>query len=116
MLFESLAVHDLKAYTSLLDGSYPQSLRYYRDADGLEVDAIIELRDGRWAGIEIKTGAAGLETGVNSLQRPRRKVAANPQARNPEPAFMAVLMGRYPFARYLKDEDVYLIPIETLCP
>lgn len=116
ILFESLAVHDLRVYTSLLNGSYPQSLRYYGDADGLEVDAIIELRDGRWAGIEIKTGVAGLEKGVNSLQRLRRKVAANPQARNPEPAFMAVLMGCYPFARYLKDEDVYVIPIETLCP
>lgn len=116
ILFESLAVHDVGVYVSLLPGAYPESLRYYGDADGLEVDMIIELRDGSWAGIEVKSGVSGLEKGVRSLQRLRRKVAKNPQARNPEPVFMAVLMGSYPYARYLKDEDVYVIPIETLCP
>lgn len=116
LLLESLAVHDMAVYASLLDGAYPSSLRYYGDADGLEVDMIIELRDGRWAGFEVKTGVSGLEKGVSSLQRLRRKVAANPLARNPEPEFMAVLLGCYPYARYLEEEDVYLIPIETLCP
>lgn len=116
VLFESLAVHDVGVYASLLPGAYPASLRYYGDADGLEVDMIIELRDGSWAGIEVKSGVSGLEKGIRSLQRLRRKVAKNLQARNPEPVFMAVLMGSYPYARYLKDEDVYVIPIETLCP
>lgn len=115
-LFESLAVHDLGVYAGLLEGAYPGSMRYYGDADGLEVDVVIELRDGRWAGIEVKTGASGLDKGVQSLDRLRRKVRANPLARNPEPVFMAVLLGCYPYARHIEDADVYAIPIETLCP
>ena len=29
-------------------------ISFYRDENGLEVDAILELKDGRWAAIEIK--------------------------------------------------------------
>ena len=46
LLFESLCIHDLRAYTTCLPDAHPESLRYYGDSDGLEVDAIIELRDG----------------------------------------------------------------------
>ena len=30
---------------------------HYRDSNGLEADAIIELPDGRWAGFEVKLGS-----------------------------------------------------------
>ena len=75
------------------------SLRYYADADGLEVDAIIELTDGRWAAIEIKMGESKVEDAAANLIRVARKVAANPAARNPKPSFMAVLLGKGTMAR-----------------
>ena len=31
-------------------------LRYYGDADGLKVDIVIDLSDGRWAAIVVKLG------------------------------------------------------------
>lgn len=114
--FESLAMHDLRVYTSALPGAPADSLHYYRDSDGLEVDAIIELMDGRWAGIEVKLGEDKLEEAISSLDRLRRKVARNPMARNPAPAFMAVLVGAGELARHDKDADVYVMPLTCLGP
>ena len=52
-LFESLVVRDLRAYAEAIDGQ----LFHYRDSNGLEADAVIELPDGRWAAFEIKLGS-----------------------------------------------------------
>lgn len=114
LLFESLCLHDLAVYASALPGAGPDPLHYYRDSDGLEVDAIVELRDGRWAGFEVKLGESGVAAGAASLNRLRRKVAANPAARNPDPSFMAVLTGAGEFARYDAEADVYVIPLTAL--
>lgn len=116
MLFESLCVHDLIVYASTLPDAAPDSVKYYRDSDGLEVDAIIELRDGRWAALEAKLGEAGVEAGIKSLLRLKRKIAANPAARNPEPSFLAVVTGAGEAARYDEEAGVYVVPLTTLAP
>lgn len=114
LLIESLCIHDLSVYVSALPKSYGGSLRYYADADGLEVDAIIELMDGRWAAIEIKMGESKVEDAAANLIRVARKVAANPAARNPKPSFMAVLLGKGTMARRRRSDGIYVIPIDTL--
>lgn len=114
LLFEALCMHDLLVYASVLPGAGPESLRYYRDSDGLEVDAILELRDGRWAGFEIKLGENRAEEAAKALNRLKQKIAANSAARNPEPAFLAVLVGAGEYARYDKENGVYIIPITAL--
>ena len=114
VLFESLCIHDLGVYASMLPDASPQSLRYYADADGLEVDAVIELRDGRWAAFEVKLGESEQEEAAASLLRLRKKVAANPAARNPEPEFMAILVGKGAYARQRKEDGIYVIPLDTL--
>ena len=116
LLFESLCIHDLRVYTSCLSGAYPGSLHYYGDSDGLEVDAIIELRDGRWAALEIKLGEEKVPDGIESIKRLRRKIASNPAARNPNPVFCAVVTATSPFCRYDADNDVYVFPISALRP
>lgn len=116
LLFESLVIHDLAVFARCLPGYTQQSLRYYADADGLEVDLVIELSDGRWAGLEIKLGESKVEHGLRNLRRLRNKVSANLAARNPEPAFMAVVLGRGIAARYVQDEKAYVIPFDLLEP
>lgn len=116
LLFESLCVHDLKVYAQALPNAGADPLRYYADADGLEVDVVIELRDGRWAGIEIKLGEDKVPDGISNLKRLRNKVSSNPAARNPEPEFMAVLTGTSPLCRYDSENDVYVFPITALRP
>ena len=114
MLFESLAIHDLGVYARALPGAPAEPLFYYRDSDGLEVDAVVELRDGRWAPIEVKLGENKVPEAFESIARLRRKVAANPAARNPEPVFSAVIVGAGEYARYDRDADTYVIPLTSL--
>lgn len=114
VLFEALAMRDLQVYASLLPGAPRDPLRHYRDSDGLEVDAVIELRDGRWAAIEVKLGEAKAEDGFAALDRLRRKVASNPAARNPAPEFCAVIVGAGELARRDADADAYVIPLTAL--
>ena len=112
-LFEELALRDLRIYASCMDNALPDPVKYYRDSDNLEVDAIIELRDGRWAGIEIKLSENKAQEGVESLLRLKNKLMLNPMARNPEPAFLAVITGKADFCRKTP-EGVYVIPCTSL--
>ncbi|WP_180326760.1 ATP-binding protein [Raoultibacter phocaeensis] len=112
-LFEELCLRDLRVYASTMSQAQLDPLRYYRDADGLEVDVIIELRDGRWGAIEVKLGANKADAGVRNLLRLKNKIAANPAARNPEPSFMLVLVGKTDY-QYRTPEGVIVAPITEL--
>lgn len=114
LLFESLCMHDLSVYASVLEGAQADPVHYYRDSDGLEVDAVIELRDGRWAAFEVKLGENQTGEAAASLRRLARKVAANPAARNPAPEFLAVLVGAGEYARFDRELGVYVLPITCL--
>jgi hypothetical protein len=116
LLFESLALRDLSVFAGLLPDAPRHPLMYYRDSTGLEVDAIIELVDGRWAAFEIKLGENGVPAGIDALAKLRRKIASNPAARNPEPAFCAVITGAGEFARYDRENNVYVVPLLSLAP
>lgn len=61
-------------------------------------------------------GENGVSKRIASLQRLRKKVAANPAARNPAPEFMAVVTAASPFCRYDSESDVYVFPITALRP
>lgn len=52
-LFESFAVHELRALAQPLGGT----VFHARDSRGNGVDAIVQHADGSWAGFEIKLGA-----------------------------------------------------------
>lgn len=114
LLFESLCMHDLSVYASALPGAPADPLRYYRDSDGLEVDAVIELRDGRWAALEVKLGESQAAAAAASLNRLARKVEANQAVRNPAPEFLAVIVGAGEYARYDRDLGVHVIPLTCM--
>jgi uncharacterized protein len=79
-LFESLVVRDLRVYAQAVDARVLQ----YRDSHGLEVDAIVEAADGRWAAFEVKLGAGQVDRAAANLKRfvgkstPRRAPAQRP--------------------------------------
>ena len=50
-------------YSSALGGK----ISYYRDRYGLEADAVLHLKDGRYALIEIKLGSFEIESGASHL-------------------------------------------------
>lgn len=114
-MFEELCLRDLRVYASALGYIPEPSLRYYSDADGLEVDAVLELPDGRWGAFEIKLSEEKAPEGEAALLRLRDKIAANPAAQNKEPSFLAVLVGKSTFKRKLSS-GVFVVPITCLAP
>ncbi|WP_455138282.1 DUF4143 domain-containing protein [Thermophilibacter sp.] len=110
-LFENLVIRDLRVFLSTY-GGLGNSLSYYRDDSGLEVDAIVE-HDGRWAGIEIKLSDTKADEGAKSLLALRRKVLANPAARNSEPASLAVIVSRES-PSYTREDAAMVIPASLL--
>ena len=81
LAFESMCIRDLRVYSAALDGD----VYHYRDRSGLEADAVVHLRDGKYALVEVKLGGETLiEEGAKSLTTLRDRVDAK---RTGEPAF-----------------------------
>jgi predicted AAA+ superfamily ATPase len=105
-MFENLVIRDLKVYAEFLGGK----LYHYRDATGLEADAIVELSDGRWAAIEVKLGATQEDEAAESLIAVEKKIV---KAGGKPPAFKAAICGVCDFS-YQRADGVYVIPITAL--
>lgn len=112
-LFENLCVRDLLVYARALPDIGDEPVRYYHDDSGLECDAIIELTDGRWAGIEIKSSQSKVDDAAKNLLRLREKLLKNPQSRVRAPEFLSVPVGVGDFA-YQREDGIYVIPITAL--
>lgn len=104
-LFESLCIRDLRIYTESIDGS----VYHYRDRNGLEIDAILQLADGRWGAVEIKMGAGEIEDAAENLLKLRKIIDTEKMN---EPSFLMVLTGTE-YAFQLKN-GVWVVPIGCL--
>jgi predicted AAA+ superfamily ATPase len=113
-LFESLCIRDLRVYLSVLPGIGNQ-INYYLDDKGLEVDAVVQLGDGRWGAFEIKLSDAKIDEAAGCLNRFADKIALNKAAQVRDPEFLAVLIGKGDLA-YQRKDGVLVIPIATLAP
>ena len=107
-LFENQVLHDLIVYANNIHAE----VRHYQDNTGLEIDAIIERRDGAWGGIEIKLGYHQEDEAAASLLRLKKKFL---DANQKPPSFLAVIIGVGAFAKYRSD-GVITIPVDHLCP
>ena len=110
LVFESLALRDLKVYTEALEGD----LKYYRDKNGLECDAIVHLVDGKWGAIEIKLGD-GTDV-INEAAKTLLKFESIVDLEKMQkPSFLMVLSGTAKIA-YRRKDGVYVVPIGCLKP
>jgi len=105
-LFENLVLHDLIIYS----GSFGAEVRHYQDNAGLEVDAIIENRDGSWGGVEIKLGYHQEDEAAASLLRLKNKLLLDKQ--NP-PSFLAVIIGIGAIAKK-REDGIFVIPVDHI--
>jgi len=107
LLFESLAVRDLRIYIQSLDGG----ISHYRDKDGLEADAILHLADGRWAAIEVKLGTLMVDEAAKNLIKLRNKID---DSRMRQPSFLMIITGTE--YAYQREDGVYIVPLGCLKP
>ena len=107
LFFEDLVVRDLRVYAQALDGE----IYHYRDSNGLECDAVIHLRNGNYALIEVKLGGdIRIDEGADNLLELSNNIDLDKMH---APSFMAVITGVGQFA-YQRKDGVYVIPIGCL--
>ena len=107
LLFECLCIRDLRIYADSIAGA----VYHYRDKEGLECDAVIHLRNGKYGLAEIKLGGSLLiEEGAKTLKTLASKIDTGKMK---EPSFLMVITatGDYAFRR---PDGICIVPIGCL--
>lgn len=107
LFFETMCVRDLRVYAESIGGR----VYHYRDKTGLECDAVVHLRNGRYGLIEIKLGGdKNIEEGAKTLKVLADRIDSDKMK---APAFLMVLTGTAKYAMKRAD-GVYVVPIGCL--
>jgi len=106
-LFESLVVRDLRVYAQAADAH----VSHYRDSSGLEVDAIVEARDGRWMAFEVKLGQGQVDQAAATLRRFAERIDTTACG---APALMGVIVASG--YCYRRADGTAVVPIGVLGP
>lgn len=103
-LFESLVAHDLRIYAEAAGAT----VFHYREHDArLEVDYVLETRDGDWVGVEVKLGDSKIDLAAQSLKKLAERVARPPRS------LAIVTAGSL---AYTRDDGVHVVPLGSLGP
>jgi uncharacterized protein len=106
LLFETMAVRDLRTYAEANDGS----LYHYRDKNGLEADAVIHLKNGKWAAFEVKLGnPSAIEKGAANLLKLASLIDESAMK---GPSFLAVITATE--VAYRREDGVFVLPLGCL--
>jgi predicted AAA+ superfamily ATPase len=106
-IFESLCEHDLEIYAEHLGGK----LYHYRDNSNNEIDAVVELPDGRWGAFEIKLGFNQVDKAAKNLLRLKKKFESEGRS----PSVLCVICGMS-VAAFKRPDGVFVVPITRLGP
>lgn len=107
LFFEAMCVRDLRVFAEVLSGK----LYHFRDKSGLECDAVMHLRNGKYGLIEIKLGGETLiNAGAETLNTLADKIDTN---RMKSPSFKMILTAVGDYA-YRRSDGIYVVPIGVL--
>ena len=107
-LFESLVLRDLLSLADAIGAS----VYHYRDYKGREIDAVLDMPDGEWAGVEIKLGSNQVEAAAANLLDIAE--AIEKEGGKP-PDVLAVVVG-LAGAAFRRKDGVYVLPVTSLRP
>ena len=107
LLFESLVIRDLRIYAQATNARVMQ----YHDSNDLEVDAIVETDDGRWAAFEVKLGDRHIDSSAKNLAKVVKQIDTSKAG---EPSVVGVITGTG--YGYVRPDGVQVIPIGALGP
>lgn len=106
LFFEDLVIRDLRVYANV----FGARVSHYRDASGLECDAIIHKKNGDWGAIEIKLGGnENIEKGAKNLLKLKNIIDTD---KSKSPSFLAIITGTGP--AYTRKDGVHVFPITML--
>lgn len=106
LIFEDMAVRDLKIYADKLYGD----VYHYRDKNGLEIDAIIHLDNGKWAAFEIKLHDSDrIEEGAINLLKFASLID---EQKMKKPEFLMVITATE--YAYQREDGVWIVPLACL--
>lgn len=105
-LFEALCVRDLKIYAE----SFGANVYHYQDYQNREIDAVIELPDGKWCAFEIKLGANQIDRAAEGLSAMRESIIKDGGI---APSVLCVISG-LSNAAYTRPDGVAVVPITAL--
>lgn len=118
-VFENVVLRDLLVYAE----NHNARVLHYTDDMGLEADAVYQMEDGKYALIEIKTGANKIPEAEKSLLRFKDAIrkhneevlknVEHPRAVYREPSALIVICANAPMA-YTTDKGVKIVPIGCL--
>jgi len=107
LVFETLCVRDLRVYADALGGK----VYHYRDANGLECDAVVHLPDGSYGLVEIKLGGEKLiGEGVTNLGKLASKLDTSKMK---APAFSMIITAVGQRA-YKRTDGIFIVPVGCL--
>lgn len=108
--FETMAIRDLRCYADALGAK----VSHYLDANGLECDAVVHMRNGDYGLVEVKLGGKSLiEEGAATLNGLASII--DPE-RAKKPAFKMVLTATGPYAYERPEDGIVVCPISALKP
>lgn len=106
-MFEALCERDLKIYANADGGN----LYHYQDYKGREIDAVVEMNDGKWGAFEIKLGANQIDAAAESLLKIKKEFEEDKNANPPD--LLCVVCGMSK-AAYTRPDGVAVVPITAL--
>ncbi len=106
-MFEAMCERDLRIYAE----SFDAKLFHYQDYKNREIDAVIELDDGRWCAFEIKLGANQIDAAARELISLRDSMAE--EKNSIPPSVLCVICGMTN-AAYQRPDGVFVVPITAL--
>ncbi len=108
-IFEAMCERDLRIYAE----SFGAELLHYQDYKNREIDAVIELEDGRWCAFEIKLGTNQIDRAAADLIALRDSIAA--EKGGVPPSVLCVICGMSN-AAYVRPDGVFVVPVTALKP
>ncbi len=106
-IFEAMCERDLKIYAESLGAN----VFHYQDYKNRELDAVIELDDGRWCAFEIKLGVNQIDAAAENLLNIRDEISK--EKNGVPPSVMCVICG-LSTAAYRRPDGVFVVPITAL--
>lgn len=106
-LFESMVIRDLRVFAQAINGQ----VLHYRDSNGVEVDAIVQLLDGTWAAFEIKLGVGQIEEAAEKL---KKFASIIDTTKSGEPTILGIICGTG--FSYMRPDNIAVISIGALAP